>query len=80
MMILRFPMTIPVDQKVQETLDVNVDDGDASLMRSQKIHTLAISSDFVVYLQEHEFDGDTLDPSTYQEVITGSQSTFWIDA
>ena len=58
---------------MQETLDVNVDDTDALLKRSQRIRKSAISSDYVVYLQEHEFDvGYTSDPSTYQESITSS--------
>ena len=40
-----------------------------------------ISSDYVVYLQEYEFDvGDTSDPSTYQEAIISSQFALWIDA
>ena len=55
-----------VEQEVQETLDVNVDDGDALLRRSQRICRPAISSDYVVYVQKHEFDvGDTSDSSTY---------------
>ena len=56
----------PVDQEVKETLDVNVDYGDALLRRSQRIRKPAIFSDYIVYLQEHEFDvGDILDPFTY---------------
>ena len=65
---------------MQETPNVNVDDRDATLRRSQRIHRPAISSDYIVYLQEHEFDvGDTSDLSTYQEAITSSQSTLWIN-
>ena len=52
--------------EVQETPNVNVNDGDAPLKRSQRIRRLAISSDYIVYLQEHEFDVcDTSDLSTY---------------
>ena len=40
----------PVDLDMQETLDVNVDDGNAPLRRSQRIHRHAISSNYVVYL------------------------------
>ena len=58
---------------MQETPDINVDDEDALLRRSQRTHRPAISSDYVIYLQEHVFDVvDTSDPSTYQEAITSS--------
>ena len=41
----------------------------------------AISDDYIVYLQEHEYDvGDVLDPTTYKEAIVSPQSNFWIDA
>ena len=60
----------PADQVVQETpdvdVDVDVDDGDALLRRSQRTRRHAISGDYVVYLQEYEFDvGNTSDPSIY---------------
>ena len=41
---------------MQETPNVNVDDGDAPLRKSQRIHRPVISSDYIVYLQEHEFN------------------------
>ena len=56
----------PVDVEVQETPNVNVNDGDAPLKRSQRIRRLEISSDYIIYLREHEFDVcDTSDLSTY---------------
>ena len=39
---------------MQGTPDVNVNDGDALLRRSQRTHRPTISSDYVIYLQEHE--------------------------
>ena len=44
------------DQVVQETPNVDVDDGDALLNRSQRTHRPVISNGFAVYFQEHEFD------------------------
>ena len=41
----------------------------------------AISDDYIVYLQEYEYDvGDVSDPTTYKEAIFSPQSNFWIDA
>ena len=39
-----------VDQVVQETPNVEVNDGDAPLKRSQRTHKPTISGDYVVYL------------------------------
>ena len=39
-----------------------------------------ISDDYIVYMQEHEYDDDVLYPITYKEAIVGSQSNFWINA
>ena len=40
-----------------------------------------ISDDYIVYLQENEYDvGDVLDSTTYKEAIVSPQSNFWIDA
>ena len=41
----------------------------------------AISDDYIVYLQKHEYDmGDVSNPTTYKEVVVSPQSNFWIDA
>ena len=51
------------------------------LRRSEGVRRPAISDDYIVYLQEHEYDvGDVLDPTTYKEAIVSPQSNFWIDA
>ena len=42
---------------------------------------LAILDDYIVYLQEYEYDvGDVSDLTTYKEAIVSPQSNFWIDA
>ena len=48
---------------------------------SEKACRLAISNDYIVYLQEHEYDlGDVSDPTTYKEAIVCPQSNLWINA
>ncbi|KAL6342738.1 hypothetical protein AAG906_016572 [Vitis piasezkii] len=43
-----------------------------------RVRRLAISDDYMVYLQEHEYDGyDAFDPITYQEAIHCPQFTSW---
>ena len=54
---------------------------DIPLRRSERARRPTISDDYVVYLQEHEYDvGDVSDPTTYKEAIVSPQSNFWIDA
>ena len=50
-------------------------------MRLERAHKPTISNDYIVYLQEHEYDvGDISYLTTYKEVIFSPQSNFWIDA
>ena len=43
---------------------------DIPLRRSERARRLAISNDYIVYLQKHEYDiGDVLDLTTYKESI-----------
>ncbi|RVX13625.1 Retrovirus-related Pol polyprotein from transposon TNT 1-94 [Vitis vinifera] len=52
---------IPVDDTVVDGI---------TLRRSQKIRRPAISDDYMVYLQEHEYDGSNAsDPITFQDAI-----------
>ena len=49
--------------------------------RLQRTKRSSISSDYEVYLQEHDFDiSDDSDSVTYKEVISSSHSNFWLDA
>ena len=51
------------------------------LRRSQRVRRAAISDDYMVYLQEHEYDGyDAFDPVTYREAIHCPQFTSWKEA
>ena len=54
---------------------------DITLKGSKRVHRPAISYDYIVYLQEHEYDvGDVSDSTTYKEAIFSPQSNLWIDA
>ena len=54
---------------------------DITLRRLERAPRLTISDDYIVYLQEHEYDvGDVLDPTIYKQAIVTSQSNLWIDA
>ena len=53
---------------------------DIPLRRSERARRLVISYDYIVYLQEREYDvGDVSDLTTYTEAIFSPQSNFWID-
>ena len=53
---------------------------DIPLRRSERACRPVISDDYIVYMQEHEYDvGDVSDPTTYKEAIVSPQSNFWID-
>ena len=53
---------------------------DIPLTRSKRASWPVISYDYIVYLQDNEYDvGDISNPTTYKEVIISPQSNFWID-
>ena len=54
---------------------------DIPLKRLEKVRRPSISNDYIVHLQEHEYDaGDVSYPTTYKKAIFSPQSNFWIDA
>ena len=54
---------------------------DIPLRRLERVRRPAISDDYFVYLQEHEYDmGDVSNSTTYKKAIVSSQSNFWIHA
>ena len=65
-------------------IEPNVDEAtgdDVRLRKSQRTRRPAVSDDYVVYLQEHEFNvGLSIDPTTFQEATDGPQSSHWIEA
>ena len=53
----------------------------STLRRSQRERRHAISDDYVVYLQESDYDiGTSKDPVSFSQAISCSDSDKWIDA
>ena len=53
---------------------------DIPLRRSKRARRLAISDDYIVYLQEHEYDvGDVSDSTPHKEATVSPQSNLWIN-
>ncbi|RVW99088.1 hypothetical protein CK203_018907 [Vitis vinifera] len=71
--IVQQPATNQGEHGDQVESDLPVDDtvvNEVPLRRSQRVRRPAISDDYMVYLQEHEYDSyDAFDPVTYQEAI-----------
>jgi len=54
---------------------------EVGLRRSSRIIRLAISSDYIVYLQESDFDvGPKDDPNSFSQAMSGEHSTLWLNA
>ena len=54
---------------------------DIPLRRLKRALRPTVSNDYIVYLQEHEYDvGNVSDPNTYKEAIFNPQSNLWINA
>ena len=63
---------IPVDDTVVDGIP---------LRRSQRVCRPAISDDYMIYFQEHEYDGyNASDPVSYQKAIHCPQFTSWKEA
>ena len=54
---------------------------EVSLRRSQRVRKSSILDDYLVYLQEHEYDLNNVDdPTTFEEVISSSHGDDWLNA
>ena len=70
----------PHDETITNELIIEAPQ-EVALRRSQRNRRSAISDDYVVYLQESEYNlGDISDPVTYSQAISCNDSTKWIDA
>ena len=50
-----------------------------NLRRSNRVHRLAISNDYLIYLYEYEFEvNEDLDPLTFSQVVSNCDSLEWI--
>ena len=71
------PDNEPIEKVYLKAPDVVMD---IPLRSSKRACRPLISDDYIVYLQEHEYDvGDVSDLATYKEAIVSPQSNFWID-
>ena len=72
-----------IEQEPEHIQDQNVDQDDVAevfpLRRSQRARKSTISNDFLVYLQEHEFDLHDNDPITFNEVVSCPHAPDWIN-
>ena len=72
------PDNEPIDEVDLEAPNVVMD---IPLRRLERVSLPTISDDYIVYLQEHEYDvGNVSNPTTYKKAIVSSQSKFWIYA
>jgi hypothetical protein len=56
-------------------------EGEVGLRKTSRISRLAIPSNYVVYLQESNFDvGHKDDPKSFSQAMSGDNSTFWFNA
>ncbi|TXG47810.1 hypothetical protein EZV62_027104 [Acer yangbiense] len=71
----------PVMDKSQPAVDEPRLIVDVPLRRSHRVRRSAIPDDYIVYLQEHDFDlGVDDDPITYGQDVQSSKSSDWMDA
>ena len=76
----------PVDQVTHHQPEVieqqlHQEDNDVPLRRSTRIKKPAIPSDYVVYLQESDYDfGAADDPQMFSQAVNCSNSKLWYDA
>jgi len=65
-----------VDEQVHDDVVEEI-----SLRRSQRVRRSSISDDYLVYLQEHEYDLNNVDdPTTFEEAISSSHGDDWLNA
>jgi transposase InsO family protein len=74
-----------IDQSLHDEIITNEpiieESQEIALKRSQRERRSAISDDYVVYLQESDFDiGTSKDPVSFSQAIEGNNSVKWIDA
>ena len=80
----------PVDQVIQDSPEIveqpieqhgPQENIDLTLRRSTRVRKTAIPSDYVVYLQELDYDiGVENDPKTFSQAISCKESNLWYDA
>ena len=71
----------PIQQLQNEVPMAQDNVQDIQLRRSTRVRRSAISSDYVVYLGESDYDiGHVVDPVKFSDAVTSPQSDLWWDA
>ena len=91
--IIEVPQTTddnPIDQVVQNLLEIveqpveqhdHQENVNTTLRRSTRARKTTIPSDYVVYLQEYDYNiGVENDPETFLQAISFKESNLWYDA
>ncbi|KAL6345742.1 hypothetical protein AAG906_017486 [Vitis piasezkii] len=82
--LMRYLLEKSIEHGDQVEPGISIDDtvvDEILLIRSQRVRRPAISDDYMIYLQEHEYDGyDASNPVTYQKAIHCPQFTSWKEA
>ncbi|KAL0415524.1 UNVERIFIED_CONTAM: Retrovirus-related Pol polyprotein from transposon TNT 1-94 [Sesamum latifolium] len=77
------PVVPHIPENVEQPVDQQAppENVDATLRRSTRIKRSPISSDYMVYLQESEFNvGAENDPETFSQAMISRESNLWYDA
>ena len=76
--VIEIPQTVendPVDQAVDEEQQVPQEDHEATLRRSTRVKRFAIPNDYVVYLQESDYNiGVANDPKSLSQAMSSKRS------
>ena len=74
-------MSETVEQPVDQHDSIPQDNVDAALRRSTRLRKSAIPNDYVVYLQESDYNvGAENDPETFSQAMSSKDSNLWHNA
>ena len=69
-----------VEQPIEQPVEQQVPHKETMLRRSIRVRNLAIPSDYVVYLQESDYNiGVEHDPQTFSQAISSKESELWYE-
>ena len=70
-----------VDQQIEHSVEQQVPHEETTLRRSTRVRNLAIPSDYIVYLQELDYNiGAEHDQETFSQAISSKEIDLWYNA
>ena len=82
--VIEIPQTIendPIDHVADKEQKVPQEDHEAALRRSTRVKRSTIPSDYVVYLQESNYNiGFANDPKSFSQAMSFKESNLWYNA